>query len=548
MIDANQIINALLKNRQVIDRDDFLSPDYQRTIACHDPFELVDMDKAVERLVLAQKQQHKIVIFGDYDADGVTATALLLDALASFGFEQVEYFLPNRFTNGYGLTIKAIERIASDFKPDLIITVDCGSLNQAEIERANQLGIDVIVTDHHNVADVQPPAVAVVNPKRLENTYPNRSLAGVGTAFTLVRALQTRLDGLVPGQEKWLLDLVAIGTIADLMELKGENRVLVKFGLLVLNKTRRLGLKHLLDQNKLEQLTAETIGFVVGPRINASGRLEAADFALEVLTARTLAEAQQRVDKLNYLNTKRRALQDKVYNEAHQQAIDCDDPVLVLVGDNWHEGVVGIVASRVQEEFQKPVFILSRQLEQIKGSARSFGQFSIFKAIEACRDLLLTGGGHDAAGGLSFKPDNLAAVKQRIIDFYRSLNLSDQRHFLEPQPEIELESFAVFDKNFYHQLSQLEPFGTGNPEPIFKVVNLTTAQVLFLGSDNQHLKVRLRDQDGHELEMISFNYNKDWKMRLDDRVEAIFTLSMNYWNGRETLQGRLLRINKIEVS
>lgn len=542
---AAEIIEILLKNRQVINRDDFLSPDYQRTIACHDPFELVDMDKAVERLVLAHKQQHKIVIFGDYDADGVTATALLLDALASFGFEQVEYFLPNRFTNGYGLTIKAIEQIASDLKPDLIITVDCGSLNQAEIERANQLGIDVIVTDHHNVAEVQPPAVAVVNPKRLENTYPNRNLAGVGTAFTIVRALQTRLDGLAPGQEKWLLDLVAIGTIADLMELKGENRALVKFGLLVLNKTRRLGLKHLLDQNKLEQLTAETVGFVVGPRINASGRLEAADFALEVLTAKTLAEAQQRVDKLNYLNTKRRALQDKVYSEAHQQAIDCDDPVLVLVGDNWHEGVVGIVASRVQEEFQKPVFILSRQLEQIKGSARSFGQFSVFEAIEACRDLLLTGGGHDAAGGLSFKPENLAAVKQRIIDFYQSLNLSDQRHFLEPQPEIELESFAVLDKNFYHQLRQLEPFGVGNPEPIFKVVNLTTAQVLFLGSDNQHLKVRLRDQDGRQLEMISFNYNKDWKLRLDDRVAVIFTLSMNYWNGRETLQGRLLRINKI---
>ena len=416
---AVEIIEILLKNRQVVDRDDFLSPNYERVMARHDPFALVDMDKAVERLVLAHQQQQKIVIFGDYDADGVTATALLLDALASFGFERVDYFLPNRFTNGYGMTVKAVEQIIAEKQPVLIITVDCGSLNQVEIERANQLGVDVIVTDHHNVAEVQPPAVAVVNPKRAENTYPNRSLSGVGTAFTLVRALQTRLDGLVSGQEKWLLDLVAIGTIADLMELQGENRALVKFGLMVLTKTRRPGLKHLLDQNKLEQLTAETVGFVVGPRINASGRLEAADSALEVLTAQTLAEAHERVEKLSYLNTKRRALQDKVYGEAFEQATESDDPVLVLAGDGWHEGVVGIVASRIQEEFQKPVFILSRRPEQIKGSARSFGQFSVFEAIEACRDLLLTGGGHDAAGGLSFKPEHYyeigrASCRERV--------------------------------------------------------------------------------------------------------------------------------------
>ena len=542
---AVEIIEILLKNRQVVDRDDFLSPNYERVMASHDPFGLVDMDKAVERLVLARHQQHKIVIFGDYDADGVTATALLLDALASFGFERVDYFLPNRFTNGYGLTIKAIEQIAKEQQPDLIVTVDCGSLNQLEIERANQLGIDVIVTDHHNVAQIQPPAVAVVNPKRPENTYPNCYLSGVGTAFTLVRALQTCLDGLAPGQEKWLLDLVAIGTIADLMELKGENRALVKFGLVVLTKTRRLGLRQLLDQNKLEQLTAETIGFVIGPRINASGRLESADFALAVLTAQTPAEAHQRVEKLNYLNTKRRALQDKVYSEAFSQAVKSDDPVLVLIGDGWHEGVVGIVASRIQEEFQKPVFILSRQPEQIKGSARSFGQFSVFEAIEVCRDLLLTGGGHDAAGGLSLKPENFEAVRARINDFYRSLNLSNQQQFLEPKPEIELDSLAVLTKDFYHQMHQLEPFGAGNPEPIFEVVNLTTVQVLFLGSDNQHLKIRLRDSDGRELEMISFNHNKDWKLRLDDRVKVIFTLSMNHWNGRETLQGRLLRIDKM---
>lgn len=538
----SEIIELLLRNRQVQNRDDFLMPNYDKVMLTHDPFGLADMDKAVERLKQALDEQQQIVIFGDYDADGVTATALLLDAFESFGFKNVQYFLPNRFTNGYGLTTKAIDEIWHAYAPQLLVTVDCGSLNHLEIEQAKKLGMDVIVTDHHNVAKTQPPAVAVINPKRTENQYPHKDLSGVGTAFALVRAMQTALSGLGKGQEKWLLDLVAIGTIADLMELKGENRALVKFGLMVMNKTRRVGLKHLLDKNKIEQLTAETVGFIVGPRINASGRLEKADFALEVLTAKTLAEASERVDKLDYLNTKRRALQDKVYQEAREQALASQDVVLVLKGEGWHEGVVGIVASRILEEFQKPVFILSQKDQKIKGSARSFGDFSVFEAIENVRDLLQTGGGHAGAGGVGFLVENYDEFKRRVNDFYKSLNLTDQLRFLEPKTEVELADFSLLDKKLYTQIQQLEPFGMGNPEPIFRISNLNIKRVLFLGSDNQHLKLRLTDNSGKELEMISFNYNREWQKRLDDKIDVIFTISLNCWNGREALQGRLLKI------
>ncbi len=542
-----EIVDCLLKNRQITDRERFFTPDYDQTLADHDPFGLVDMDKAVMRLTQALAEEQSIVIFGDYDADGVTSTALLLDALGSFGFKKVNYYLPNRFTNGYGLTVRSVDEIAEKFAPQLLITVDCGSLNHAEIGHANQLGIDVIVTDHHNLAEVQPPAVAVINPKRPENSYPNRNLAGVGTAFALVRALQTKLETLQPGQEKWLLDLVAVGTIADLMELSGENRVLAKYGLKVLQRTRRIGLKHLLDKNKIEQISAESVGFIVGPRMNAAGRMDKADFALEVLTAKTLAEADERLDKLDYLNAKRRAFQDKIYQEAAKQAKISQDPVLVLKGEDWHEGVVGIVASRIQEEFQKPVFILSQKNDEVKGSARSFGRFSVFEAIESVRDLLKTGGGHDAAGGVSFAAANFEQFRSRINQFYRSLDLdlSEQLQFLEPQAEVTLANFNLLDKKLYQQLAQFEPFGAGNPQPIFKVSNLEIIQVIFLGNDNQHLKIKLGDDQGNQLEMLSFNYNKAWTIRLADKVEVIFTLSINSWNGQEKLQGRLLKITTL---
>ncbi len=537
-----QIIKQLAKNRQIKNLDDFFSIDYQRDVLDNDPFLLPDMELVVERLVEAQQKQQKIVIFGDYDADGVTASSVLTEAFVAFGFAPTITYLPNRFTNGYGMTVAAIEEINQKYQPDLIVTVDCASLNHQEIERANQLEIDVIVTDHHNVAEIQPPAIGVVNPKRPDSQYPVDSLAGVGTAFALVRALQTKLDGLPAGQEKWLLDLVAIGTVADLMELKAENRALVYYGLKVMAHSRRKGLAELLAVNKIDQnqLSTETIGFQIAPRINASGRLESADLAFQVMTENNPTE---QVEQLEFLNKKRKAIQDQVYQQASDQAKKDDNPVLILAGEKWHEGIVGIVASRIMETYQKPTFVLDINGEKTKGSARSFGDFSIFQAIDQARDLILTGGGHDAAGGVSFETKNLEKFKQSVNNYYKSLNLKDQLQYLKPKPEIELDNFSELTLDFYQELVRFEPFGVGNPEPIFKVKNVELKDIRKLGQDGNHIKIRLLDVNGQSMEMIKF-FVEDFDNQIGEKVNVIFKLKLNSWQGREKLEGQWLELEK----
>ncbi len=537
-----QILKKLAQNRQITDLANFFEISYEKGVLANDPFLLPDMKPVVERLVEAHQKQHKIVIFGDYDADGVTASSLLTEAFAAFGFAPTKVYLPDRFTNGYGMSLAAIEEIKDKHQPDLIVTVDCGSLNHKEIERANQLGIDVIVTDHHNVAENQPPAIGVVNPKRPDSNYPVTSLAGVGTAFALVRALQTRLDGLASGQEKWLLDLVAIGTVADLMELKDENRALVYYGIKVISKARRRGLAQLLAANKvdLNQVSTETIGFRIAPRINASGRLESAELAFKVMTD---DDPSQEVEQLEFLNKKRQAIQDDVYRQAAKQAEADKNPVLILAGENWHEGIVGIVASKIMETHQKPTFILDIKDNKVKGSARSFGDFSIFKAIDQTRDLIISGGGHDAAGGVSLKLANLSQFRDKINQYYQSLKLKDQLDYLKPKPEIELDDFTELTLDFYQELAKFEPFGVGNPEPVFVVNNLKIADIRLLGQDKNHIKLKLTDKNGKSLEMIRF-FVDDFAFKLGDQVKAIFKLKLNVWQGRKKLEGQWLELIK----
>ena len=330
------LFDEILVSRGLIgqERDTFLNPNYDKK---HDPYLLPDVDKAVERLVVARKRQQRITIYGDYDIDGLTATALLLDALEKFGFKNVDAYIPNRFVEGYGLTVDAVERIATE-GAQLIITVDCGSLSKDEIVRAQELGVDVIVTDHHNVAPVQPPAIAVINPKRLLADYPKEykdyvlkpdsqyngklypflDLAGVGVAFKLVQALQQKLSGLPVGQEKWLLDLVALGTVCDVVNLTNENRANVYWGLKVLSKTHRAGLKALMAVSGVtpDNLSARSLGFGLGPRMNASGRLETAQHSLDLLTASKMTDAFHIAQKLDVMNTTRKSAQSKIFKEA----------------------------------------------------------------------------------------------------------------------------------------------------------------------------------------------------------------------------------------
>lgn len=544
----------------------FLSPSYD---AKHDPFLLPDMQQAVDRLVAARKKQEKITIYGDYDIDGLTATTVLLDALASFGFEAVEAFIPNRFTEGYGLTIDAIERIAAT-GANLIITVDCGSLSQKEIERSNELGVDVIVTDHHNVMTVQPPAVAVINPKRLLQDYPEAydgyvlrrdreasqtrpelypflDLPGVGVAFKLVQALQTVLPGLEKGQEKWLLDLVALGTVCDVVTLVDENRTHVFWGLKVLSQTRRPGLKALMAVSgaRPETVNARSLGFGLGPRMNAAGRLETAQYALDMLVATDSFEALGMARKLDEMNQARRSDQDDIFKEALVQAEQLkDDPVLVVSAPGWNHGIVGIVAAKLLERYHKPTFVLAEDGSEAKGSARSYGDFSAADAIRSADDIITKGGGHKLAAGVTLPTANVADFRTRVNEFYESQNLKNQADLLLPKADTDAELHEV-NEDLITALDALEPFGSGNPQPVLRTVGLTVFGARRMGGDGQHIKLTLKDASMKSIDLIAFNAPPHFFVSSGARVNVWFVPELNEWQGRRSVEGRLLHLDLI---
>jgi len=544
-------------------RDAFLKPNYANS---HDPFRLPDMQKAVDRLVEAREKQHRIMIYGDYDIDGLTATTVLLESFEAFGFHSVDAFIPNRFVEGYGLTVDAVERIAES-GARLIVTVDCGSLSTKEITRANELGMDVIVTDHHNVQKVQPPAVAVINPKRHldehpelydnyvlsdprahPDLYPFLDLPGVGVAFKLVQALQTRLDGLPIEHEKWLLDLVGLGTVCDVVTLQDENRMHVYYGLEVMKKTRRLGLKALMAIAGVEpeKVNARSFGFQLGPRMNASGRLETALHALEMLRAKDGMVALDKAQQLDVFNIERRKEQAKILEGAIIQAESYEkDPVLVVSAKGWNHGIVGIVAAKLLEKYKKPTFVFEEMGDETKGSARSYGDFSAADAIRACDDLITKGGGHKLAAGVTLPTKNIAAFRQRINEYYRSLKLENQEAKLLPRADVTIADLSEVNEELVTMLAQLEPFGNGNPEPILRLENVLVMNVRRMGTDNQHLKLCVQDMERKTIELLAFSAADAWFVEPGERVSVWFEPSINEWNGRVSVEGRLLRLNVV---
>ena len=538
--------------------ESFLLPMYEQG---HDPFLLPDMAKAVDRLVLARERQEHITVYGDYDIDGLTAATVLVDALKSFGFRFVETFIPNRFVEGYGMTSDAVERIAAG-GAQLILTVDCGSLSEVPIIRAKELGVDVIVTDHHNVALVQPPAVAVINPKRLlqdhpkkyrdlrlispkADLYPFLDLPGVGVAFKLVQALQTRLDGLPIGQEKWLLDLVALGTVCDVVTLVDENRTHVYWGLQVLAKTKRPGLKVLMAVAGIEpdKVNARSLGFGLGPRMNAAGRLETAKYAQDLLLADKGEIALELAEQLDAMNAERRATQDIIVKAATKQAEEYRyENVLVVSHADWNHGIVGIVAAKLLEKFKKPTFVLQELGDESKGSARSYGDFSAADAIRASDDLITKGGGHKLAAGVTLPTANIDLFRRRVNEHYDSLQLPPQAPLLLPKADVTVDSLEGIDKALIEQISQLEPFGSGNPEPTICTENVVVSGVRRMGSDAQHLKLEITDRDRRQIQLIAFNADSSWQPEIGDTVSVWFQPMINEWQGRQSVEGRLLHL------
>ena len=544
---ASKLFEELLRVRGLGDplvRAAFLAPDYDA--ARHDPYLLPDMELAVQRLLLAKEKQELVYIYGDYDIDGLTATMTLLEAFRAFGI-RVEAFIPNRFVEGYGLAKSAVQQL-NDRGAKLIVTVDCGSLSHAEIDFANELGMEVIVTDHHSVAETMPAAVATINPKRPDHSYPFIDLAGVGVAFKLVQALQQRTDGLPEGQEKWLLDLVALGTVCDVVTLVDENRASVFWGLKVMHKTRRPGIRALavVAGLKVEELNARSLGFVLGPHLNAAGRMETAQLSLDLLTATDPQQALDIAYRLHDMNLARRAEQDRIVKEAIVQADTyAEYPVLVLSGPTWSHGIIGIVAAKMLERYAKPTFVLQEMGDESKGSARSYGDFSAVEGIRAAESWLTRGGGHKLAAGVTLPTKNIADFREAINEFYRSLRLTDQIRHLQPTADASINDMNDVDADLMSELKLLEPYGNGNPSPVFHIPRVTVLERRVMGKERQHVKLRVRDDNGRPLSVVGFSVADKITADTGDVVELWIELIENEWRGAVSIEGRLLRADLV---
>ncbi|MBQ7040768.1 single-stranded-DNA-specific exonuclease RecJ [Candidatus Saccharibacteria bacterium] len=529
--------------------EDFLDPKYENLAS---PFLLPDMRNAVARIEQAIKEDKKILIYGDYDVDGVTATAILHETLrlARCNMNNVLTMLPNRFVDGYGMSEKVVSRVKAE-GVQLVITVDCGSNNNEIIDELLAAEVDVVVTDHHEVMG-ELPKTLVVNPKRTDMAVEGelKNLCGAGVAFELARALV--IKGKIPaGQEKWLLDLAMVGTICDSMELVDENRIICKFGMIVLSKTRRVGLKELMRVARVKKIDADAIGFQIGPRLNAAGRMESAELALRLLLTNSPVEATMLAEELDRLNSERKRQQQAAVAETEREITD--EPVIVVSG-KWHEGIVGIIAGNLTEKYKKPSFVLTEATVApsssstdtvLKGSGRSFGEFDLAEAIRECRDLLVAGGGHAEACGIKLEKEKLADFTELVNKYYKSLGLKNQERFLEKQPDLRIGKIASLSLDFMNELEVLQPFGNGNPEPLILLLEVRVEFADRMGRNGEHLKLTVCDSVNKRMRLIAFGAPEEWlAVSSGQTVSVLIQPMINEWNGVSEIEGRIIKISQ----
>lgn len=532
--DLSPLIGQLLWNRGIHDPSAvaaFLAADY---VALHDAFTMRDMDRAVDRVRQAVDRDETVAVYGDFDTDGVTGVALLTQALSALGLRVLPY-IPRRIEEGYGLNMQAVEQLAAEVQ--LLITVDCGISNVREIARARALGLDVIVLDHHTPPAVLPDGYALVNPKRPGCQYPYKMLAGVGVAYKLIQALHKA--GLrTPFKGRELLDVVALGTVTDMAPLDGENRILVKHGLVALNESKRPGIKALIESAAARRpLDARAIGFALGPRINAAGRLDDATRAYNLLLAVSDREAQRLADELNAINTQRQALTKEVQRAAHELAINSGKHqrrIVVLHDADFPAGVVGLVAARLVEVFKRPVLLLERGDTTSRGSARSIDGFSIIDALTELGDLFDKFGGHAMAAGFTIansRLDQFESGLQAIADRDLPDDLLTPRLRYDAELSLRQHSLDLLD-----QLALLEPYGHGNAEPVWITRGLKVLETRSVGKEGQHLKLRLADGThvGDAIWWRGGEYASG--VSRYGAVDVAYTLEANEYGGRRRVQ------------
>jgi single-stranded-DNA-specific exonuclease len=535
---VSPLIADLLHQREQRDPDAvraFLTADYRGGL--HDPLLMRGMAEASERIAQAIERREPMAVYGDFDTDGVTAVALLMQAITAMGGD-IRPYIPHRTREGYGLNNLAVGQLAAD-GVRLLITVDCGISKVAEVAEAMRLGLDVIVTDHHTPPAEIPAALAVVNPKQEGCAYPYKQLVGVGIAFKLVQALVKRGLSLGEIRGRDLLDVVALGTVTDMGPLTGENRVLVKAGLEAINSTQRPGLKALIEIAGLVQgkITSSDIGYMLGPRINAAGRLDDAVLAYRLLLAEEYAFARLIADDLNRANRERQELTRKVQRLAREQAEAAgkhERRIVVIDGAEFPAGVVGLVAGKLVEEWGRPVLLIERGEEQSRGSARSVPGFSIIEALTGCKELFVRFGGHAAAAGFTIDNANLPALEEHLLGLAAD-NLSDE--LLQPAIKID----ATVDLNdvgwaLQEELARLEPFGQANPQPTLMSPAVEVVDARQRGAEGQHLRLLLRS-GGATYEAIAFRLGHFADaLRRRPLIDVAYTLEANEWNGERRLQ------------
>lgn len=530
----------LLYERGIQSEEDltsFLEPSLEDL---HDPYLLHDMDKAVARIRQAIEDYEQILVYGDYDADGMTSASIVKETLEQLGAE-CQVYLPNRFTDGYGPNSSVYKYFIENQGISLIITVDNGVAGNEAIALAQSMGVDVIVTDHHSMPEVLPDAYAIVHPEHPEADYPFKYLAGCGVAFKLACALLEEV-------QVELLDLVAIGTIADMVSLTDENRVLVKYGLGVLQNSQRMGLQELLlvAGIKPSEVDEETVGFQIAPRLNALGRLDDPNPAVELLTGFDDEEAQQIAIMINQKNEERKEIVQTIYDEA-KSMVDVTKPVQVLAKEGWNPGVLGIVAGRLLEELHQPVIVLNIEDGRAKGSARSIEAINIFDALDPHRDLFIAFGGHAGAAGMTLEVDKLPDLAQTLADYITQLDLDpDSKNTLFLDEELNLEELTLDTlKNF----DKLAPFGMDNRKPVFFIRDFQVVNSRTMGAGNTHLKLKIAQGEA-EFEVVAFGQgNLATEFAQTKNLELAVTLSVNQWNGQTTLQLMLVdaRVDGVQL-
>jgi single-stranded-DNA-specific exonuclease len=552
------LITQLLYNRKFDNPSDtelFFSPDYEKL---HDPFLFNDMSKAVDRIWQAIENKEKILIHGDYDADGVTSSAIIYKAISAIDIEaDIDVFIPHREKDGYGLNITNAKKFIRD-KVKLIITVDCGITNVDEIAELTASGVDVIITDHHEPPAVLPDAFATIDQKVKDEKYPFKEISGAGVAYKLIQGVFANEKikkyedelydyGGALGFLKWILDIVAIGTVADVVPLVDENRILVKWGLLVLEKTRNIGLKQLLKVIGNGNINSYTIGFQLAPRINAAGRLEHAKLAFDLLVSEDEDEAEKLAQELHQINLKRQKITEVMVEEARRQGAEQDSNIVFAYHKDWSAGVVGLVAGKLSDELYRPVIVMTDNQGMITGSGRSIEEFNIIDGLRNFDELFARYGGHSQACGFTLSsPDILDEFKQKLSQI-----VDEKLKGMDLSPCLDIESELTFSGlriETVEKINDFEPFGEGNKKPLFLLKNIFITALDHIGENKNHLRLMVKQTDCPIIfKLLSFFGVEKWPdLNIGHTIDAVVEVTINEWNGNRDIEFKIVDLKGVD--